>query len=81
MFFKVSQFRKSLKINGNSELIFRYLNSPRFSPILHDFWLHFGSPGDHFGDILTSLGLCCGVWRAAVVACRFHVVLAGPGQD
>ena len=31
-----------------------YLNLRRFSPILHNFWLHFGSPGDNFDDILTE---------------------------
>ena len=49
--------------------------------ILDDFLLNLGSPGDHFGDILTSLGLCFGIQVVLLWHADSMWFSGGPGQD
>ena len=57
MFFKYGDLENSLKINENSKLSWDSIFSLEFHVFCMTFVSILGAPGDHFGDILTSLGL------------------------
>ena len=71
IFLKVSRFRKSVEHRLRFKANLRYPSLAGFSSILHDFWLHFGSPGAGWSPEPFVLAPCCGMQ----ISCGFRLAL------